>query len=247
MPGYATTLPGDGPRRQPPVRSRSRARPHNFNDHVQHRTPRSPTTPTPPSRPVSGTVRDNGRPRHRAGQTAGPVAARYQHLAPARGRRHPPHAVRAPHRAGRGGASAASEPRDGAWHQGRDHRGPLGRAASLKLYNNFVRWVWVYVQYLKADGTNLSLNSNSTFPDTKHATSLGLLPQVFTVLGVPLWDTNTLDATLTFPTEATSARLLFCGLGNNSVDGGWRQYFPADAYDADHIGPRRTRSCSPRS
>ena len=107
----------------------------------------------------------------------------------------------------------------------------------LKLYNNFVRWVWVYVQYLKADGTNLSIQSSPTFPDTRHATSLGLLPQVFTVLGVPLWDTNTIDATLTFPTEATSARLLFCGLGSNGVDGSWRQYFPADAYPPDRIGP----------
>jgi hypothetical protein len=114
-----------------------------------------------------------------------------------------------------------------------------GQQLSLKLYNNFVRWVWVYVQYLKADGTNLSLNPNATFPDTKHAQSLGMLPQVFTVLGVPLWDTNTLDATLNFPLDkgATSARILFCGLGNNGVDGGWRQYFPADAYSADHIGP----------
>ena len=112
-----------------------------------------------------------------------------------------------------------------------------GGQLPVKLFNNYVRWVWVYVQYLKADGTNLSLTPNATFPDTKHANSVGLLPQVFTVLGVPLWDTNTLDATLTFPPEATSARLLFCGLGSDAVDGGWRQYFPPDAYDANHIGP----------
>ncbi|MCI0544942.1 MAG: hypothetical protein L0Z49_10940, partial [Actinobacteria bacterium] len=112
-----------------------------------------------------------------------------------------------------------------------------GRQLPLKLYNNYVRWVWVYVQYLKADGTNLSLNQAGTFPDTKYAQSLGLLPQIFTLLGVPIWDSNTIEVTLNFPPEATTARLLFCGLGNDAVAGGWRQYFPADAYP-DHIAPQ---------
>ncbi len=107
----------------------------------------------------------------------------------------------------------------------------------LKLYNNYVRWVSVYVQYLKADGTNLSLSPLATFPDTQYAKHLGLLPQVFTLLGVPLWDTNTIEVTLDFPSGATSARLLFCGLGSELVGGGWRQYFPADAYP-DGIAPR---------
>jgi hypothetical protein len=116
--------------------------------------------------------------------------------------------------------------------------GPLsGRQVPLKLYNNYVRWVWVYVQYLKADGTNLSLDPGATFPNTKFSHSLGLLPQIFTLLGVPLWDTNTIEVTLDFPPEATSARLLFCGLGNDAVAGGWRQYFPANAYP-DHIAPQ---------
>ena len=57
-----------------------------------------------------------------------------------------------------------------------------------------------------------------------------MLPQIFTVLGVPIWDTNTLTKTLTFPAKAVTARILYCGLGNSAVDGGWRQYFPADAY-----------------
>lgn len=100
----------------------------------------------------------------------------------------------------------------------------------LKLYNNFVRWAWVYVQYVGKDGKNLSLNPNAKFPDTKYSQSLGLLPQVFTVLGVPLWDTNTIDVTLDFPEGAHSARLLYCGLGADVLGGGWRQYFPADAY-----------------
>jgi hypothetical protein len=112
-----------------------------------------------------------------------------------------------------------------------------GGQLPLKLYNNFVRWVSVYVQYLKADGTNLSLSTAPKWPDTKYAKSLGLLPQIFTVLGFPICDTNTIDVTLDFPPEATSARLLFCGLGNTAVDGGWRQYFPADAYP-DHIAPQ---------
>ena len=52
----------------------------------------------------------------------------------------------------------------------------------------------------------------------------------FTVLGVPIWDTNTITKTLNFPEGAHTARLLFCGLGSNLQDGSWRQYFPADAY-----------------
>src|SRR5215475_9931111 len=82
-----------------------------------------------------------------------------------------------------------------------------GRQVPLKLYNNYVRWVWVYVQYLKADGTNLSLDPGATFPDTKYSRSLGLLPQIFTLLGVPIWDSNTIEVTLDFPPEAASARL----------------------------------------
>ena len=112
-----------------------------------------------------------------------------------------------------------------------------GGQVPLKLYNNYVRWVSVYAQYLKADGTNLSLDPTATFPNTRHAHSLGLLPQIFTILGVPIWDTNTIDVTLTFPPEATAPGSCICGLGNNGVDGGWRQYFPADAYP-DHIAPQ---------
>jgi hypothetical protein len=105
----------------------------------------------------------------------------------------------------------------------------------LKLYNNYVRWVWVYVQYLGANNENLSANTNPKWPDTKYAQSLGLLPQIFTILGIPLWGTNTIDVTLNFPPGAHTARLLFCGLGSD-INGGWRQYFPADAYP-DKIAP----------
>ncbi len=100
----------------------------------------------------------------------------------------------------------------------------------LTLYNNFVRWVWVYVQYLGKDNANLSANPNPTWPDTQYAKSVGLLPQVFTVLGIPIWDTNSIDVTLNFPKGAHTARLLYCGLGSDLLSGGWRQYFPADAY-----------------
>ena len=106
----------------------------------------------------------------------------------------------------------------------------------LKLYNNFVRWVWVYVQYLGASDTNLSLNPGASFPDTKYSQSLGLLPQVFTILGVPIWDTNTIDVTLNFPQGAHTARILYCGLGSNLLDGSWRNYFPTGAYP-DMIAP----------
>src|SRR5271168_2391516 len=42
----------------------------------------------------------------------------------------------------------------------------------LTLYNNYVRWVWVYVQYLGANNENLSANPNATWPDTKYSQSL---------------------------------------------------------------------------
>ena len=112
-----------------------------------------------------------------------------------------------------------------------------GRQVPLRLYNDYVRWVWVYAQYLKADGTNLSIDPNAAWPNTRHAKSVGLLPQIFTILGVPIWDTNTIDVTLDFPPEASSARILYCGLGDNAIDGGWRQYFPADAYPSGAIAP----------
>ena len=110
----------------------------------------------------------------------------------------------------------------------------------LKLYNNFVRWVWVYVQYLGANNENLSAapaGVTAKRPDTQYSQSLGLLPQVFTVLGVPLWNTNSIDLTLNFPKEAHTARILFCGLGSNLLDGSWRAYFPAGAYP-DQIAPQ---------
>jgi len=53
---------------------------------------------------------------------------------------------------------------------------------------------------------------------------------VFTVFGAPLWDTNTVNFTLAFPSEAHAARLLYCGLGADVNGGGWRQYFPPGAY-----------------
>ena len=110
----------------------------------------------------------------------------------------------------------------------------------LKLYNNFVRWVWVYVQYFGANNENLSAapaGVTAKWPDTQYSQSLGLLPQVFTVLGVPLWNTNSIDVTLNFPKEAHTARILFCGLGSNLLDGSWRAYFPAGAYP-DQIAPQ---------
>jgi len=100
----------------------------------------------------------------------------------------------------------------------------------VKLYNNYVRWMWVYVQYLGADGTNLSANAHPTFPDTKYSKAVCIVPQVFTVFGLPLWDTNTVEFTLEFPPEAHTARLLYCGLGSDIYGGGWKQWFPAGAY-----------------
>ncbi|MBV9580828.1 MAG: hypothetical protein JO057_19780, partial [Chloroflexi bacterium] len=105
----------------------------------------------------------------------------------------------------------------------------------LKIYNNWVRWVWAYVQYLGKNGENLSTGVGK-WPDTQYSQSLAIVPQVFTVLGIPIWDTNTVDVALNFPKDAHTARLLYCGLGSDINGGGWRQYFPADAYP-DRIAP----------
>ena len=118
-----------------------------------------------------------------------------------------------------------------------------GNQVKLKLYNNYVRWTWVYVQYLGPGDKNLSINPGAQWPDTKYSQSLGLLPQVFTVLGIPIWDTNTITPTLNFPTDAAGkitagkARILYAGLGNDIAGGGWRQYFPDGAY-ADKVAPQ---------
>jgi hypothetical protein len=108
--------------------------------------------------------------------------------------------------------------------------GLSGTKVPLTIYNNFVRWIFVYVQYLGPGGENLSANSGATFPDTKYSKFVDVLPQVYTVFGIPLWDTNTIKVTLDFPAGAQTARLLYCGLGSDLFGGGWRQYFPDKAY-----------------
>ncbi len=113
----------------------------------------------------------------------------------------------------------------------------------LTLSNDFVRWLYVYVQYLGKGNQVLPATPGGKYPDpdaqapdTQYAKFLGLLPQVTTILGIPLpGSTNTIDATLDFPDGAHSARLLYCGLGSD-INGGWREYFPADAY-ANRIAP----------
>jgi len=114
--------------------------------------------------------------------------------------------------------------------------GLSGTKVPVTVYNNFVRWIWVYVQYLGAGGENLSANPHATYPDTKYSKFLADVPPVFTVFGVPLWDTNTVGVTLDFPAGAQTARLLYCGLGSDIFGGGWRQYFPPGAYP-DAIAP----------
>ncbi|MBV9582890.1 MAG: hypothetical protein JO057_30260 [Chloroflexi bacterium] len=105
-----------------------------------------------------------------------------------------------------------------------------GGKVPIRIYNNWVRWMWAYVQYLGQNGDNLVIDSNAKWPSTRYSRSLVPVTQVATVLGVPLWDQNSVDVTLDFPSDAHTARLLYCGLGSNLNDGNWRQYFPSDAY-----------------
>ena len=92
----------------------------------------------------------------------------------------------------------------------------------LKLYNNWVRWVQVYVQYLGANDTNMSYN-RADVAGLVDAHRLGVLPQIFTVLGIPIWDTNTLDATLPSPTARTR---------RGSCSAGWARRSTAGAGDS---------------
>jgi hypothetical protein len=100
----------------------------------------------------------------------------------------------------------------------------------LKIYNNFVRYVSVYVQYLGAGDKVVPPTGTHNALDTKYSKFLALLPQVFTIVGIPVWDSNTIEVELEFPEGAHSARLLYCGLGADALGNGWRQYFPDDAY-----------------
>jgi len=112
-----------------------------------------------------------------------------------------------------------------------------GTKVPVTIFNNYVRWIWVYVQYLGADGKNLSASPSAKFPDTKSAKFLGILPAVPTVFGIPLLYTNTLGVTVDFPAGAQTARLLYCSLGADIVGGGWRQWFTG-AYSDNAIAPQ---------
>ena len=107
----------------------------------------------------------------------------------------------------------------------------------LEIYNNWVRWMWIYVQYLGSDNENLSVNANPTWPDTANCKSVGLLSEVSTILGIPLWNTNYTQVTLDYPEGAHTARILLCGLGSDPQGAGWRQWWPADAYEPSRIAP----------
>ena len=55
----------------------------------------------------------------------------------------------------------------------------------LTLYNNYVRWVWVYVQYLKADGTNLSLDPRRGIAEYPQRPKRGVAPPDLHPVGRP--------------------------------------------------------------
>ena len=53
----------------------------------------------------------------------------------------------------------------------------------------------------------------------------------------PLWNTNYTQVTLDYPEGAHTARILLCGLGHDPQGAGWRQWWPADAYNPSQIAP----------
>jgi hypothetical protein len=139
---------------------------------------------------------------------------------------------------------------------------PSTRQLPIKVWNNYVRYTSVYVQYLDgqgnlivppsaaggADGSSwreavtqglepLSGALPVTGSNTKYSTYVTEVPDMPTLFGIPIAEnTNYSEATLTFPAEARTARVLVGGLGHSPDDGGWKNLFPAGAYP-DRINP----------
>jgi hypothetical protein len=106
---------------------------------------------------------------------------------------------------------------------------PTTRQIPIKVWNNYVRYVGVYVQYLDGQGNPLSPGSGTR--NTDYCDWLTDVPDMPELFGIPLEEgKNYSQATLTFPDGATAARLLVCGLGNSAYGTSWRDFFPSNAY-----------------
>jgi len=96
---------------------------------------------------------------------------------------------------------------------------------SLTLYNWYVRFLGIYLQFLEADGiTPLTLTdipeyvAGTIIPqhdktsDTPTEMFIGVLGPIFTILGIPTWP-GFLTPTFTVPQEASTVRILASGIG----------------------------------
>jgi hypothetical protein len=113
---------------------------------------------------------------------------------------------------------------------------PSTRTIPIKVWNNYVRYISAYVQYLDGQGNPLPV-SDTTGQNTQYSQFLVNVQDMPELYGIPFMeDHNYGSATLTFPDGATAARLLVCSLGSNWKGPAWRDFFPSDAYP-DRINP----------
>jgi hypothetical protein len=113
---------------------------------------------------------------------------------------------------------------------------PTTRTIPIKVWNNYVRYLSAYVQYLDGQGNPLPI-SNPSGQDTQYSQFLVNVQDMPELFGIPFMENHNYgSATLTFPDGATAARLLICSLGSNRKGPTWRDFFPADAYP-DRVNP----------
>ena len=107
---------------------------------------------------------------------------------------------------------------------------PSTRQIPIKIYNNYVRYLGVFVQYLDGQGERIPPSGTSK-RNTDYSQWVVDVQDMPTIYGVPfMQDHNYSEATLTLPSNASAARILMCGLGKSPHGTDWRDFFPSDAY-----------------
>lgn len=97
--------------------------------------------------------------------------------------------------------------------------------ADLKVTNNYARFLGIYVQYFDGSGKQVHQVPQGLV-DTDYAQSIAVGMPINIISGIPIPDSSTSTFTVTLPDGATSARVLYVGLGNSRFDSpDWSSYF----------------------